>query len=124
MAANLKSRGIASLGKRFVNQIRTTTSSNSRDATTASFRRGIHVAAYEKNRDDLTHPSLVPEDVIHPSDKFWGPHPQTGVFGPETEHTSAPDGEPNSANGVDSVLEEKAFFRPTSIEDLEKPLQS
>lgn len=64
--------------------------------------------------------------MIEPlSDKYWGPNPQTGVFGPAsgteaagTEHgfKSSPANGPN-----ESVLEEKAWFRPTSLEDLEKP---
>lgn len=67
---------------------------------------------------------MVPDHVIQSdSEKYWAPHPQTGVFGPPGEqnpaaaigfHTSA-----ESANG-DSVLEQKAFFRPLEDLDFEK----
>lgn len=82
---------------------------------------------YDKNPDEHVEASVVPDEVIQPkSDKYWGPDPRTGVFGPETGPNSASGGgrgfQAAPANGgEDSVLEEKAFFRPTSIEDLEKP---
>lgn len=66
--------------------------------------------------------------MIQPlSEKYWAPHPQTGVFGPATENHPGAGGEhdyrSSPANGSgESVLEEKAWFRPTSLEDLEKPL--
>ncbi|XP_019243070.1 PREDICTED: uncharacterized protein LOC109223277, partial [Nicotiana attenuata] len=55
------------------------------------------------------------DEVIN--DKYWAPHPQTGVFGPATDHSGFKT-TPASAT-VDSVLEHKAFFRP--LEDLDKP---
>lgn len=87
--------------------------------------RSAHASAYDKNQEDHGHPTVVPDDVIQPqSDKYWAPHPQTGVFGPASELNSSAGGEQgshSSDNGVDSILEEKAWFRPTNIEDLEKP---
>lgn len=79
---------------------------------------------YDKNVDDQVRPSVVPDDVIQPeSDKYWAPHPQTGVFGPAELDGSAGGDHPPSMppppppNG--SVLEQKAWFRP--LEDVEKP---
>ncbi|KAJ7982711.1 Hydrogen peroxide induced protein 1 [Quillaja saponaria] len=135
MAANSKSRGIANLGKRVVNQIWT---SNSRDpshsVSALTFRRTVHTV-YDKNPDDQIHHSVVPDDVIQPeSDKYWAPHPQTGVFGPSSEQSpaatvgedrsfrsSSSSSEAANAGTGDSVLEQKAWFRPTSIEDFERP---
>ncbi|GAV89555.1 hypothetical protein CFOL_v3_32969, partial [Cephalotus follicularis] len=125
-AANCKvTRTIADLGKRVVNGIWTTQSST-RLVTFSSFcfRRAAHTSVYDKNLEDLPQPTAVPDDVIPPSsDKYWAPHPRTGVFGPATEQISGAGGDEGSLpdRGVDSVLEEKAWFRPTSLEDLEKP---
>jgi len=87
--------------------------------------RGAHTSVYDKNLDDELRPNVVPDDVIKPqSDKYWAPHPRTGVFGPATEqHLSEISGDSASVGdgGQDPVLEEKAWFRPTSLEDLEKP---
>ena len=85
------------------------------------------MSVYDKNVDDQVCPTVVPDHVIQPgSDKYWSPHPQTGVFGPATEHSPVAGVERGfhlSANGcVDSVLEQKAFFRP--LEDLEKPTEA
>ncbi|KAL5769868.1 hypothetical protein ACOSP7_014022 [Xanthoceras sorbifolium] len=134
MAANWNStRGIANFGKRLVNHLRTRdpihSSSSTANSTRSAFRRAAHTSAYDKNVDDQVRPAVVPDDVIQPeSDKYWAPHPQTGVFGPATEHGASAGGEQDlhsPANGRDqSVLEEKAWFRPTSLEDLEKPLHS
>ncbi|XVF06928.1 hypothetical protein REPUB_Repub06bG0093300 [Reevesia pubescens] len=135
MAANLKSggSGIASLGKRLLNRtparhypsLSTPTPS---PASAAAFAPRIaHASTYDKNLDDHVHPTVVPDDVIQPeSDKYWAPDPQTGVFGPATELKASADGEQGlrsslANGGLNSVLEEKAWFRPTSIEDLEKP---
>ena len=89
--------------------------------------RSAHASAYDKNRDDNVHPTVVPDDVIQPqSDKYWTPDPHTGVFGPATELKASAGGEQGlrsslGSGGMNSVLEEKAWFRPTNIEDLEKP---
>ncbi|KAL0855809.1 hypothetical protein Bca101_060962 [Brassica carinata] len=75
-------------------------------------------SAYDKNVEDELQASAVPDDVIKPeSDKYWSPHPQTGVFGPSTsEHSPAEE----SARQDSAVLEETAWFRPTSLEDSDK----
>ncbi|KAF5749306.1 hypothetical protein HS088_TW04G01273 [Tripterygium wilfordii] len=123
MAANSSSvSGIRSLGKRVVNQI---ISTRFHSAFTA--RKAAHTSVYDKNFEDQVRPAVVPDELIQPeSDKYWAPHPKTGVFGPATEHSAAGGGEDGAHSsavngGQDSVLEEKAWFRPTSIEDLEKP---
>ncbi|XP_057971711.1 late embryogenesis abundant protein At5g17165 [Malania oleifera] len=141
MAANSQSRGLASFGKRFVNQIR---SGNSRDPTrlapvsasahSTTVRRTVHFSAYDKNLDDQIRPTIVPDDVIQPGqpEKYWAPHPQTGVFGPaHTEQVPVAGGGSSergihsslgkAKGGEDSVLEQSAWFRP--LEDLEKPQQ-
>lgn len=85
-------------------------------------RRGVHVSVYDKNLEEHVHSTVVPDYLILPeSDKYWGPHPQTGVFGPTTDHNPATRGFHSSSMSAsgDSVLEQKAFFRP--LEDLEKP---
>ncbi|KAJ9546189.1 hypothetical protein OSB04_025896 [Centaurea solstitialis] len=117
MAANSNSRSIVSLGKLFVNQIRI---SSARDPAPI-LRRAVHASVYDKNIDDQVRPTLVPEEAITRAEpeKYWGPHPKTGVFGPADEAAAA-GSEPGSTNASsESVLEEKAFFRPQ--ENLEKP---
>ncbi|OWM75739.1 hypothetical protein CDL15_Pgr021904 [Punica granatum] len=82
--------------------------------------------AYEKNPDDQAPQPVVLDELIQPeSEEYWAPNPQTGVFGPTSDHSSNPTehgegGAHSSPEG--SVLEEEAFFRLTSIEDLEKPV--
>ncbi|MED6218099.1 hypothetical protein PIB30_023814 [Stylosanthes scabra] len=117
MAAN----SITALGKRLcTNRI---WNSNSPSASLLlNSRRAGYSSVYDKNPDEQAHAGAVPDDVIHAtqSGKYWAPHPQTGVFGPPggTEQPTPP-ATTDASNG--SVLEEKAWFRPTSIEDLEKP---
>ncbi|XP_022875591.1 late embryogenesis abundant protein At5g17165-like isoform X2 [Olea europaea var. sylvestris] len=82
--------------------------------------RGVHVSVYDKNPEEHVCPTVVPDDLIAPqSDKYWAPNPQTGVFGPETDHNPTAGSPITASGGEDSVLEQKAFFRP--LEDLEKP---
>lgn len=88
--------------------------------------RNFFVPSYDKNVDDGLRSSLVPDDVIEPHvEKFWAPHPQTGVFGPAEEidggnQTQPPPPNANAdADAADgSVLDQKARFRP--LEDVEK----
>lgn len=89
------------------------------NAILLEYRRAAYSSVYDKNVDDHIHSEPVPDDVIQAtqSDKYWAPHPQTGVFGPPGEHATAST--TNATAG--SVLEEKAWFRPSSLEDLEKP---
>nr|DAD36477.1 TPA_asm: hypothetical protein HUJ06_007118 [Nelumbo nucifera] len=92
-------------------------------------RRGAHISGYEyeKNIDDQVSPSVVPDDVIQAqSDKYWAPHPHTGVFVPATENKDRAGGEGGGfqappANGGNSVLDQKFWFR--YLEDVEKPQQ-
>ena len=85
------------------------------------YRRAAYSSVYDKNADDHIHSEPVPDDVIQAtqSTKYWAPNPHTGVFGPPGEQPSGSTTNARAAAG--SVLEEKAWFRPTSIEDLEKP---
>ncbi|KAK7406005.1 hypothetical protein VNO78_07618 [Psophocarpus tetragonolobus] len=85
-------------------------------------RRGAAIAyssSYDKNPDDQIHSGPVPDDVIHAtqSGKYWAPHPQTGVFGPPGAAASGGEQRPSHSD----ALEEKAWFRPNNLEDLEKP---
>ncbi|CAL5408065.1 unnamed protein product [Camellia sinensis] len=122
MAANSQSRGLVGIGKRFVNQIRAGSSRDPFQSPSHSLRRAVHGSVYDKNLDEQVHPTVVPDDVINPqSDKYWAPHPQTGVFGPATEQNRAAGFHSTVNGGEDSVLEQKAFFRP--LEDLDKPSQ-
>ncbi|KAI8540572.1 hypothetical protein RHMOL_Rhmol09G0273600 [Rhododendron molle] len=126
MAANSRTtRGVVGFAKRFLNQIIPpgTSTPPSLSPSLPLIRRAVHVSVYDKNVDDQVRPTVVPDEVIEPqSDKYWAPHPQTGVFGPDTGNDLAPGGESSAVNGgEDSVLEQKAFFRP--LEDLEKPME-
>jgi len=80
------------------------------------------VSVYDKNPDEQANPTVVPDEVIQPkSDKYWEPHPKTGVFGPaSTDGNQIFHSSLANASEGGSVLEQKAFFRP--LEDLEKPL--
>ncbi|XP_058086037.1 uncharacterized protein LOC131233363 isoform X2 [Magnolia sinica] len=91
-----------------------------RDASADGFAwRGAQCSADDKNPDDQVRPTVVPDDVIQPeSDKYWAPHPKTGVFAPiEQNGRAGGDHRPPPVDG--SVLEEKAWFRP--LEDVDKP---
>ncbi|XP_076904513.1 late embryogenesis abundant protein At5g17165-like [Bidens hawaiensis] len=109
MAASSQIRSIANYGKRFI-------TSSAFDPTLV-LRRGLH-ASYDKNIDDQVRPTLVPEEAVtrNEPEKYWAPHPKTGVFGPADEQK--PGGSEPAAN-AGSVLDEKTFFRP--LENLEKP---
>ncbi|XP_004241438.1 late embryogenesis abundant protein At5g17165 [Solanum lycopersicum] len=106
MATSLQNRGFVSLKKGFLNYINQSFGSD--------LVRAVHASVYDKNLEESV---LVPDEVIKAkSDKYWTPHPHTGVFGPATDHHI---GIRAVTASVDSVLEQKAFFRP--LEDLEKP---
>ncbi|KAL3653782.1 hypothetical protein CASFOL_003463 [Castilleja foliolosa] len=116
MAANLQGRGLfMSLGKRFVNQIQ------SRDSVSPFTLRSVHTSVYDKNPDESDHSTVVPDHVIpQQTEEYWAPHPKTGVFGPaDASSGSGQDTGVHTSTGAESVLEEKAFFRPQ--EGLEKP---
>ncbi|KAJ8650563.1 hypothetical protein MRB53_003586 [Persea americana] len=132
MAANLQRRGFISFGKRF---LQTNSISVFRDPSplvsdAASRSRHFSVTPYDKNVDDGLSPTSVPDDGVDQHiDKFWVPHPQTGVFGPSKEiggenQTQPPP--PNLETDADaadgSVLDQKARFRP--LEDVDKPINN
>ncbi|KAK4489823.1 hypothetical protein RD792_000467 [Penstemon davidsonii] len=116
MAANLQQ--ILGFGKSLVKPFTIIPNSLS-----LALRRSVHGSVYEKNPEDLVQSTVVPDHVIHPlqPDQYWAPHPQTGVFGPAKDHNPASGGESgfHASASEDSVLEQKAFFRP--LEDLDKP---
>ncbi|CAL9751474.1 unnamed protein product [Musa acuminata subsp. burmannicoides] len=129
MAANSKAPALAAgFGKRFVSQIwaAPAPAAVASLAPVFSRRRAVHVSSYDKNVDELVPPSVVPDHVIDAnSDKYWSPHPTTGVFGPADEGTaSAAGGEKVAAapgSGGPSALDQTVWFRP--LEDLDKPPQ-
>ncbi|GAU18953.1 hypothetical protein TSUD_229440 [Trifolium subterraneum] len=124
MAANSNVRSITGFGKRVINQIwRNNNNFNSASPPLSlAFRRAAYSSVYDKNADDYIHSEPVPDDVIQStqSTKYWAPHPHTGVFGPPGEQSSDFTTDASAA-AASSVLEEKAWFRPSSLEDLEKP---
>ncbi|XP_011626953.1 uncharacterized protein LOC18443899 [Amborella trichopoda] len=80
-------------------------------------RRAIHTPVYDKNLDDHVLPSTVPDEVIAPeSDKYWSPHPSTGVFSPIPKEVAA-TASSSSTSTPDSVLHQQAWFRP--LEDVD-----
>ncbi|XP_051219140.1 late embryogenesis abundant protein At5g17165 [Lolium perenne] len=87
-------------------------------------RRAVHASAYDKNLDDQVRPAFVPDDVIggpNTPDKYWGPHPTTGVFRPAALDGKFVPGAPPTATATasGSVLDQKVWYRP--LEDVEKP---
>ncbi|KAK3141628.1 hypothetical protein QOZ80_4BG0336290 [Eleusine coracana subsp. coracana] len=89
----------------------------------ASPRRAVHASAYDKNVEDQVRPAVVPDDVIGAAgnpDKYWGPHPKTGVFGPAAVDAKlAAAAAPEAGVNGGSVLDQKVWYRP--LEDVEKP---
>jgi hypothetical protein len=83
-------------------------------------RRYIHSSVYEKNEDEGARLTRVPEDVIQAkSEKWWLPHPKTGVFGPaEVQGWAGGDRHHSREKSDESVLEQQAWFRP--LEDVQK----
>ncbi|XP_055830828.1 late embryogenesis abundant protein At5g17165-like [Solanum dulcamara] len=121
MATNLQKGGVVSLAKRFVNHISYSSARNSANSSRGlSGRRAVHMSVYEKNPEEYV--SLrVPDEIVETeSDEYWTPHPQTGVFGPGTNHIINYGEYGSHFSTVDSVLEQKTFFR--DLEDLEKPI--
>ncbi|CAN4099180.1 unnamed protein product [Withania somnifera] len=117
MATNLHKHRLLSLGKRFMNHISYLSARNSFNSSSGlSGRRAVQISVYDKNPEEYF--SESDEIVKVQSDKYWTPHPQTGIFGPATEHIIC-DKHDFHFSTVDSVLEQQTFFR--DIEDLEKP---
>lgn len=85
----------------------------------------MQTSSYDKNVDENITPVIVPDYIVKPeSENYWGPNPNTGVFGPGSEQNSAGERgfHASPLNGdSESVLEQKTFYRP--LEDLDKPQQ-
>lgn len=80
----------------------------------------MHASVYDKNVDEQVRPTVVPDEVSqHESEKYWAPHPKTGVFGPGSDKNQGTAFATAANESGGSVLDERAFFRP--LEDLEKP---
>ncbi|KAJ1272584.1 hypothetical protein BS78_06G213800 [Paspalum vaginatum] len=112
MAAAASSKGRAIAGS-FVSRVLA--------GKAASPRRAVHASAYDKNLEDQVRPAFVPDDVIGGAgspDKYWGPHPTTGVFGPAAVDGTKPAAAA-AGPGAGTVLDQKVWFRP--LEDVEKP---
>lgn len=67
----------------------------------------------------------VREPLQPADDKYWEPHPYTGVFGPaaaaDAQRMPYNNNQLNDTATHQSAGEEKAWFRHTGLEDLEKP---
>ncbi|KAJ0243685.1 Late embryogenesis abundant protein [Hirschfeldia incana] len=93
-------------------------------ASDLSASRNGHTSAYDRNVEEESQASKVPDELIKSdSEKYWSPHPQTGVFGPSSSSTTDTTDE-NCSTQDDSAMEEKAWFRPTSLEDMDKTQHS
>ncbi|XP_010492653.1 PREDICTED: uncharacterized protein LOC104770007 [Camelina sativa] len=120
MAAKSKSIVAVVIGKHIVNCVRSGPFASGLLASRGIANRNGHTSAYDKNVEEDMQSSKVPDELIKPdSDKYWSPHPQTGVFGPSSSSSTDTTDE-NRGGQEDSVMEEKAWFRPTSLEDLDK----
>ncbi|CAN4100638.1 unnamed protein product [Withania somnifera] len=120
MGTNLHKHRLVSLGKLFMNRITHSSARNSANSSTGLIcgRRAVHMSVYDKNPEEYQ--SSIPDQIVEmKSDKYWTPHPQTGIFGPATDHIIHDEHDSHFSGNVDSVLEQKTFFR--DIEDLEKP---
>ncbi|RRT54956.1 hypothetical protein B296_00047092 [Ensete ventricosum] len=126
MAANGRALAVG-YGKRFVNQICTARDPAERVAAVASLpslSSRVHVSSYDKNVEELEE-ARVPDHVIDAakSDKYWGPHPTTGVFGPADESGASVTGGGKAAatapGSGPSALDQTVWFRP--LEDVDKP---
>ncbi|KAI0500623.1 late embryogenesis abundant protein At5g17165 isoform X1 [Dendrobium catenatum] len=121
-ATSSKGRAIAeSFGKRLANQI---WAGKPRDPSPFSIaRRASHSSShYDKEVEEHVRPAVVPDHVINASsDKYWGPHPTTGVFGPADLNGAAGLRHlPAAGNGGSSALDQTVRFRPLDLEDLDK----
>ncbi|KAI4383028.1 hypothetical protein MLD38_008910 [Melastoma candidum] len=113
------------IGKRFASQIWTNPLPPPLPNPLLPLRRVATASVYDKNPEDHNPHTVVSDEVIKTeADKYWAPHPQTGVFGPASGHKTAGLDTKAANAGDSSALEQSAWFRPTSLEDLEKPLQS
>jgi hypothetical protein len=76
-------------------------------------RRNVHASTYDKNIEDPVRPTVVPDYMINTnSDKYWGPHPKTGVFGPANPVVSGgTTGQYQTTNSTSSMLDQKVWCR-------------
>ncbi|GLJ26023.1 hypothetical protein SUGI_0499110 [Cryptomeria japonica] len=84
------------------------------------FRKFVCESSYGKNKDQIGSVDKVPDDAIQlDSKKWWMPHPQTGVFGPQ-DNEGVANGDSQHTQNMDgsSVLDQQAWFRPS--EDVQK----
>ncbi|KAJ9546190.1 hypothetical protein OSB04_025897 [Centaurea solstitialis] len=99
-------------GKHIINHLKAATPSPPLCFSSFSTcRRRLHESAYEKQVE-----YEVP--VSAEDEQYWEPDPETGVFVPPDELKS--DEPPVTCTMEETVLDEKAFFRPS--EDLELPV--
>ncbi|KAF3499501.1 hypothetical protein F2Q69_00044700 [Brassica cretica] len=83
-----KSKSLQVIGKHLVNSLRSCAFPRA-VASDLSASRNAHTSAYDKNVEEELQPSKVPDELIKSeSDKYWSPHPQTGVFGPSSSSTT------------------------------------
>ncbi|CAN7034731.1 unnamed protein product [Brassica oleracea var. botrytis] len=121
-----KSKSLQVIGKHLVNSLRSCAFpravASDLSASRVLLNRNARTSAYDKNVEEELQPSKVPDELIKSeSDKYWSPHPQTGVFGPSSSSTTdTADEKLSRGSQEDSGMEEKAWFRPTSLEDLNK----
>ncbi|XP_020262389.1 uncharacterized protein LOC109838349 [Asparagus officinalis] len=102
MAAISKGQVIAgSFGKRLANQISAVKAKDPASIQRSSLRSVAYFSSsYDKNVDEHVRPAVVPDHVISSeSDKYWCPHPKTGVFGPA-----------DSSSGVEKLKDLKSVF--------------
>ncbi|ESQ51368.1 hypothetical protein EUTSA_v10017419mg [Eutrema salsugineum] len=123
MAAKLKSVQVTE--KHIVNSFRSRTLSHIVASGLFAFRgianRNGHTWTYSKNVEEELQSSKVPDELIKSdSNKYWSPHPQTGVFGPSSSSSITDTNDKNRSQDQDSVMDVKAWFRATSLEDLDK----
>ncbi|KAJ4882636.1 hypothetical protein Rs2_32729 [Raphanus sativus] len=120
-----KSKSLQVIRKHLVNGVRSWAFPRAVASDLSASRNG-HTSAYDKNVEEELQSSKVPDELIKPddSDKYWSPHPRTGVFGPSTSSSTTDITEENRSSQDDSVMEEKAWYRPTSLEDLDKTQHS
>lgn len=82
--------------------------------------RAVHQSSYDKNVEEQARPAVVPDHVIdaHSSEKYWAPHPTTGVFGPTDDGSASASagsgGSPAVAagGGTSDAEEQTVWFRP------------
>ncbi|URD72850.1 seed specific protein Bn15D1B [Musa troglodytarum] len=114
MAANLKARVLTvGHGRRLVNHILAVSLTSVSSRFGRSVKRGVHASWYDKIEE--VRPSVVPDHAIDTkSDKYWGPHPTTGVFGPaaDTGASAAVSGAAANAASGPAALDRTVWYRP------------